>query len=329
MLVPSGRMFRNPGDYACAQATFVLLSILFAGMTAVATIGYWRRLHAPDRTTMDHVAMATPLSVYVCEDSEEVRDEDSMIPYFEVAWLPATKSAYGEQRLLDGANCTLVDDASNLRCASFRVPGGLPGRLPNVMAGTFLLRPSQQPPSSRQGGDFGKHVLKGTLVKVSMAHDVNSPVARQNEIFKSAWLPLAANVSRKFAINGKRTRWTYTDSIGGRFGATADDTFYFDVQDVDVSTESGGVYEHEGVSYPWQLIITCMNPVVIHLHDVNDMMQNTLTLFAQVVSFLALFKIMLILFVADGMPRQFRFHIPCLGLGADAKAEQEPLLSNA
>lgn len=327
MLVPSAQMFRNPGDYSCARATFGLLTALFTGMTTVATIVYWKHLLTADRTIVDKVDMATPLSVYICEDAKDVRDESSMLPFLEAGWIPATRAGYGKWHRISGTNCTITYDGSDLRCVRFRVKEGLPGHLPTLEAGHVTLRVSQPPSESRKIMKRGRPWMQGLMIKVSLADDAINPVALREEIFRTTNLPLATNVSRVIEFTGQRKRQTYSDSLGGRFGATVDDTFFFDVAGVSCFVYNH-VQEYGGVPYPWKIKIMSATPGVVHLHDVNDMIGNTLTFLAQIISFLALFKIMVVLFVADELPRQFRFYIPSLGLGLEAKAEQQPLVSS-
>lgn len=320
--------FVTPNDFWCAVALYGLVFTVWAFLAGLSVFEFAQSLEAPNYTLDTNKRISLPpMCLDICEDRVATQDstryaKPSVLDSFEVKSYLHANGRLSESRIMASADApryTLPIGWECLRfCKNTSGTGGDMGSSKELLVWLHFL---QDTPEARlEHLHTGDSLVKGLLIRPSLAADPTNVYAYSREPFPERWLIQGrSNKTQAIVVEAKAERHIWSDTFGGRRGAPCDDTFLADVTAFPPGSTSirqkfdAGVHENSFNVLIAFNILLAETRVVEH---VNCLGTDILVFAKALLSYSVVFSLVGWLFrPTPVLRRRFLARIPFIGVG--------------
>ncbi|CAJ1420227.1 unnamed protein product [Effrenium voratum] len=346
MQPPKATRFPNPRDAACAACVWVCLVLVFLAYLVCTFRTFLVAVHSAHQHRTFNQRVQTPeVRLDICElQVLAERLNYSLLEHLridrELEFMLPNGTEINHHDSLNATSLAAVD-INNFRCIRVHSMQQVPQEsvLPYHRWWLSLEGPIH-PELQRNNFSY----VSGLFARPSLAENASHPVSLKEEHFLKLWVPFLAE-DRWAVVQSTAAMDKWTDSLGGRWGAPYEDTFFFRANIiVPGALQMDGWFQHHPLTGSWaagpvpnvsrlprvghRLKIVLPIPttqVQVHEHF-NDLTGVLIAWLGRLASGAFIFSVLTMMFpsVREEKFRLF-LHLPSLGFGCPETEPLQPL----
>ncbi|CAK9075282.1 unnamed protein product [Durusdinium trenchii] len=319
MFPPKRSSFRNPNDASCALGLWILLVVAFIAFVAMTLRSFWEDVQRPTRESVSNERLQMPtVRLDVCELKVFQRSLNySLLEHLllerELEFLMPNGTEFWHRDVLDRHQVPQVE-VGPMKCLRLFSMQEVPQESILPYHRWFL---QLQGPIPKELQRLNYSYVNGLFIRPSLAN-ASHPVSQRQESFLKIYVPFLAK-NRTTIVRSLVALEKWSDSLGGRYGAPHEDTFYFDDSRIIPEALDANpmvVQQMPLLGHRLKVVLPVPTSMVRVHHHINDIMADIVTVLGRLASGIFIFSLLTVMFPAIREEKYHFFcHWPFLGLG--------------